>query len=77
MNVHCSGHALPRHSGAACDDAWTVRVGEGPSSARFSVDSHADVIAFLEALAAGAAPAVTAVSEPPEAVNGRARAAAG
>src|SRR5262245_14914431 len=25
MNVHCSGHALPRRHGAACDDAWTVR----------------------------------------------------
>jgi serine/threonine protein kinase len=25
MNVHCSGHALPRHAGATCDDAWTVR----------------------------------------------------
>jgi serine/threonine protein phosphatase PrpC len=25
MNVHCSGHALPRRAGAPCDDAWTVR----------------------------------------------------
>ncbi|HUG53957.1 MAG TPA: bifunctional alpha,alpha-trehalose-phosphate synthase (UDP-forming)/trehalose-phosphatase [Vicinamibacteria bacterium] len=32
------------------DQAWTVRVGEGPSSARYSVDSPADVVSFLEAL---------------------------
>jgi trehalose 6-phosphate synthase/phosphatase len=37
--------------------AWTVRVGEGTSSARYSVDAPADVIAFLEALVSVAAPA--------------------
>lgn len=25
MNVHASGHALPRRDGAACDDAWCFR----------------------------------------------------
>jgi serine/threonine protein phosphatase PrpC len=25
MNVHSSGHAIPRREGATCDDAWTVR----------------------------------------------------
>lgn len=25
MNVHASGHALPRHEGATCDDAWCLR----------------------------------------------------
>jgi len=33
-------------------EAWTVRVGEGPSSARYSVDSPAEVVAFLEAVLA-------------------------
>ena len=25
MNVHSSGHAIPRRAGAPCDDAWTLR----------------------------------------------------
>ena len=37
-------------------EAWTVRVGEGTSSARYSLDSPVDVIAFLEALVSAAAP---------------------
>ena len=49
-------------------EAWTVRVGGGTSSARYSVDSPGEVIAFLEALvgAAGGAPRV--IEEPPRAV---------
>jgi trehalose 6-phosphate synthase/phosphatase len=37
------------------ESAWTVRVGEGTSSARYSVDAPTDVLAFLEALVAAAA----------------------
>jgi trehalose 6-phosphate synthase/phosphatase len=36
------------------ESTWTVRVGEGTSSARYSVDSPTDVIAFLEALVSAA-----------------------
>jgi trehalose 6-phosphate synthase/phosphatase len=35
-------------------EAWTVRVGEGPSSARYSVDSPSEVVGFLEALVSAA-----------------------
>jgi len=43
-------------------DGWTVRVGEGPSSARYSVDSPADVLEFLEALVSAAERAADAKS---------------
>jgi trehalose 6-phosphate synthase/phosphatase len=43
-------------------DGWTVRVGEGPSSARYSVDSPEDVLSFLEALVGAAETAATSTS---------------
>jgi trehalose 6-phosphate synthase/phosphatase len=51
-------------------EAWTVRVGEGPSSARYSVDSPTDVIAFLEALVSAAEAAQPAAEESPRMAAG-------
>lgn len=36
---------------AAPEDAWTIKVGRGPTTARFSVDGHQDVIDLLTKLA--------------------------
>jgi len=49
-------------------EAWTVRVGGGTSSARYSVDSPGEVIAFLESLVRAAEGAPRVVEEPPRAV---------
>jgi trehalose 6-phosphate synthase/phosphatase len=47
------------------DRAWTVRVGEGPSTARYSVRTPAEVCAFLDRLAAaGREPASMAAARP-------------
>jgi trehalose 6-phosphate synthase/phosphatase len=51
-------------------EAWTVRVGEGPSSARYSVDSPTDVVAFLEALVSVADSAGVADDESARAAAG-------
>ena len=56
-------------------EAWTVRVGEGPSSARYSVDTPAEVVAFLEATV-DAADSSRAVPAPASADAGRVPAAA-
>ena len=45
-------------------EAWTVRVGEGTSSARYSVDSPSQVIAFLEALASAAEDVQRVIEDP-------------
>jgi trehalose 6-phosphate synthase/phosphatase len=47
--------------------AWTVRVGEGPSSARYSADGPSDVISFLETLVSAAEAGQPAADRTPRA----------
>jgi trehalose 6-phosphate synthase/phosphatase len=51
-------------------EAWTVRVGEGTSSARYSVDTPGEVIAFLEALASAAEEAQRLIEDTARVVAG-------
>jgi len=51
-------------------EAWTVRVGEGTSSARYSVDSPAEVIAFLETLVSAAEGAQRVIEDAQRVVAG-------
>jgi len=51
-------------------EAWTVRVGEGTSSARYSLDSPAEVIAFLETLVSAAEAAQRVIEDAQRVVAG-------
>ena len=51
-------------------EAWTVRVGEGTSSARYSVDSPGEVLAFLETLVSAAEAAQRVIEDAQRVVAG-------